>query len=88
VAADRRNAAIQRGIDDFVGDVFACFGERVPMLAMRPDSATLALARFMASPSATDARMLDGALQDDAAGSGAAGLMDAWQPGRDALAAA
>ncbi|MGC5166999.1 polysialyltransferase family glycosyltransferase [Luteimicrobium sp. DT211] len=88
VAADRRNAEIQRGIGEFVRDVFARFGERVPLLAMRPDSATWALARLLAAPSPAEARMLDGALQDDATGSGTAGLMDAWQPGRDALAAA
>jgi hypothetical protein len=88
VATDRRNAEIQRGIGDFVDDVFARFGERVPLLAMRPDSATWALARLIAEPAAADARMLVGALQDDATGSGTAGLMDAWQPGRDALAAA
>ncbi|SKC36192.1 polysialyltransferase family glycosyltransferase [Krasilnikoviella flava] len=88
VATDRRNAEIQRGVADFVDDVFARFGERVPMLAMRPDSATHALARLIAAPSAADARMLAGALQDDATGAGTTGLMDAWQPGRDALAAA
>ncbi|HWK92672.1 MAG TPA: polysialyltransferase family glycosyltransferase [Luteimicrobium sp.] len=88
VASDRRNDEIQRGIGDFVRDVFTRFGDRVPLLAMRPDSATWALARLIAAPSAADARMLAGALQDDATGSGTAGLMDAWQPGRDALAAA
>ena len=88
VAADRRNAEIQRGVAGFVDDVFARFGDRVPLLAMRPDSATRALAHFIASPSAADARMLAGALQDDAAGSGTTGLLDAWQPGRDALATA
>ncbi|MFD6176421.1 MULTISPECIES: polysialyltransferase family glycosyltransferase [unclassified Isoptericola] len=88
VAVDRRNAEIQRGVADFVDDVFARFGERVPLLAMRPDSATWALSRLLEAPTAADARMLAGALQDDATGSGTTGLMDAWQPGRDALAAA
>ncbi len=88
VAVDRRNAEIQQGLGDFVRDVFVRFAERVPLLAMRPDSATFALAQLIAAPSAADARMLVGALQDDATGSGTTGLMDAWQPGRDALAAA
>lgn len=82
---DGVNVAIQWGIQEFIDDVFSIFGAHVFDLAMRPDSATRALAALIATPTEADAALFVGATQDDSAGSGNSELLESWLPARQVL---
>lgn len=83
--SDPVNAHIQRGIRDFVNDVFDRFGEDTSKLFVRADSATHSLSQFIGAPSVEDARLLAGALQDDTLGRGGNDLIAAWPQGAKVL---
>lgn len=84
-SADPLREEVHRGIRTLIEDFFAVFGEHTEEFVMRPRLAVHTLATFMSSPTAADARTLEGGLHEDAVAGDDRDVFKYWREGRDAL---
>ena len=76
---------IQRGVDEFVDDLFDMFGSDVEHLTARPAIAHRSLSQLVANPGLGDAQLFEHRSHDDEVGSNRGGVLGYWGPGRDVL---